>query len=97
MPRNQALLGFHCSFHSDFQVFLDEGVVLEQAHPSYSAGWLQETLHTLALPKDATVYLVEDSRDKPSREIHNLLTKKSHKSQHYPQFFGICFALLSAN
>lgn len=80
LPRNQVFLGFHCPFHSDFQVFLDEGVVLEQAHPSCSAGALQETLHTLALPKDATIHLVEDRRNKQNLEIQNLLTKKNHKS-----------------
>jgi hypothetical protein len=59
--------------------------------------WVQEALNTLPPPKDGTLYLVGDGSVKPKRGTQNPLAQKGRKSEHQPWFFGIRFALLTAN
>ena len=57
--------------------------------------WAEEALHALP-PRDGTIHLVGDGREKPQRGTRNPLAQKGRKSEHHPWFFGIRFALLIA-
>ena len=59
--------------------------------------WAQEALNTLPPPKDGTLFLVGDGREKPKRGTQNPLAQKGRKSEHHPWFFGMRFALLIVN
>ena len=61
------------------------------------AWWVQEAFNTLPPPSNGDLYLVGDGSDKPKRGPKNPLAQKGRKSEHHPWFFGIRFALLSAN
>jgi len=56
--------------------------------------WVQEALHTLLPPKDASLFLVGDGSEKPKRGTQHPLAQKGRKSEHHPGFFGMRFALL---
>jgi hypothetical protein len=59
--------------------------------------WVQEALNTLPPPKDGTMYLVGDGREKPQRGTQHPLAQQGRTSEHHPWVFGIRFALLSVN
>jgi len=59
--------------------------------------WVEEALNTLPPSTDGTMYLVGDGSHKPKRGRQNPLAQKGRNSAHHPWFFGIRFALLTAN
>jgi len=59
--------------------------------------WVQAALNTLPPAQDGTLYLVGDGSVKPQRGPQNPWAQKGRKSEQQPWFFGIRFALLTAN